>query len=233
MAILGYKTRRHFDDLPGWLDIATDNLEDSARQRIAIEIESHFAAAVTAHVEVGQTELSAQATALAELGSPQKAALNFRQNHLTQSEAKWIMRSDELAAKPFFWSLLQPLDYTPLVALGFLASSLHWALQALVGLTLIAYTGLRLIPRLLFLRSLSRESFRRSVALSFLITSGALVVLWQQVQMLHLPIATIFRPLFFTPLSYFLFYILARSIRIWIKVRKTHIVANDLKPSAS
>src|SRR5579863_7417708 len=100
MAILGYKNNTVFirdfgltewlktRGLAGWLEIATDGLEAPARQRIANQIGCHYAEAIHLHLAEGEPECSAQSTALAELGDPQKAALNFRKSHLTEYEAR-------------------------------------------------------------------------------------------------------------------------------------------------
>jgi hypothetical protein len=192
MAILGYKDSTLFvrsfgmDEwlrtrgLAGWLEIATDGLEDPARQRIAIEIEGHYAEAVNAHLAAGEPELSAQAKAVAELGDPQEAALKFQKNHLTEIEAKWMKSLEWTASKPFFsfWSPL--LDGISLAGCALLLSygsrnSRHlFDSYFLAGFLLAGYAGFRLIPRLLYFRARSRNSFRRGLALCGLITTKAL-----------------------------------------------------------
>ncbi len=80
--------RRPVDSVLMWLAIATYKLAPSAQARICAEIEAHYAEAVRGHVEQGLAEPDARAKALADLGSPQKAARRFRRTYLTQSDAK-------------------------------------------------------------------------------------------------------------------------------------------------
>src|SRR5580658_2613790 len=124
MAVLGYdkfnlakwlETR----GLAGWLEIATDGLEAPARQRIANEIGVHYAEAVNAHLAAGDAELAAQSTALAELGDPQKAAVNFQKSNLTDSQAKSMQWMERTATKPLFSVRMLPLDLIPLAGLVF------------------------------------------------------------------------------------------------------------------
>src|SRR5580658_3727668 len=140
MAILGYKNNNRAKPirafgitewletrgLAGWLEIATDGLEASARQRIANEIGVHYAEAVSAHQATGETEHSAQATALAELGDPQEAALNFQKSHLTEFEAKSLNWMERTAGKPLFSFRALPLDVIPLVGFVLLFSRVRW-----------------------------------------------------------------------------------------------------------
>jgi hypothetical protein len=74
--------------LSEWLEIATKGLAQAGKQRIAQEIEAHFAESVDAHLTQGEPEQVAQANALAELGDPRAAGKRFRRKHLTQWEAK-------------------------------------------------------------------------------------------------------------------------------------------------
>jgi hypothetical protein len=181
MAILGYKnnTRAHpirafgmaewleTRGLAGWLEIATDGLEASAQQRIANEIGAHYADAVSAHLASGEAEHSAQAAAVADLGDPQRAALNFRKSHLTEFEAKSMKWMDRTAAKPLFSIRALPLDVIPLVGFTLIFFRARRISRPLMdshffaGLVIMAYIGFRLIPRLLCARTLTRNSFLR------------------------------------------------------------------------
>ena len=71
-----------------WLELATNKLAATARKRIGLEVEGHYAEAVRAHVEEGMSEWDAEAAALAELGDAWAAARRFRKQHLTEWEAK-------------------------------------------------------------------------------------------------------------------------------------------------
>ncbi len=173
MAILGYnkldlakwlEKRR----LAGWLEIATDDLEPLAIQRIAHEIETHYAEAVSAHVATGQPEVSAQDTALAELGDPRVAAANFKKTYLTASEAEWMQAWERIAAKPLYLSSMLRWDLMPVAALALLFPHPRWIINCrlLALVVLMAYSVFRLIPRLLCSRILPRSNFRRALALS-------------------------------------------------------------------
>jgi hypothetical protein len=193
MAILGYKTFEDYNSamfnrefglaewlrthgLAGWLEIATDGLEASAKQRIANEIEVHYSEAVKDQMAAGEPELSAQTTALLQLGDPQAAALNFQKSHLTESEARSMKSMEWIAAKPFcsFWAL--PLDIMPLLGFVLLCVYPHRIFQSrlLAIAMLVAYAGFRLIPRLLCAKPLPRKSFIKVLALSTFLTSVAL-----------------------------------------------------------
>jgi hypothetical protein len=183
MAILGYKNSSLFigdfglpdwlktRGLAGWLDIATDGLETFAKQRIAYEIGCHYADAVSVHLAEGKPECSAQSTALAELGDPKEAALNFEKSHLTESDAKWMKSIEWVAGKPFLsiWALL--LDGLPLALAVLIFSYPHGQPRLQVssefyaGLFLMSYAGFRPVPRLLCLMTPRRSSLLRRLAL--------------------------------------------------------------------
>jgi hypothetical protein len=246
MAILGYKNSRQYirgfglaewlatRSLEGWLELATDGLEVPARQRVANEIGAHYAESVSAHLAAGEPELSAQATALAELGDPQEAALNFQKSHLTKSEAKSLERIEKLAAKPLFSFRTLPLDIIPLAGFALLFSHVNPNSRLLLdahffaGFVLVAYAGFRLIPRLLCARTMPRNSFLRKLALCYLVSSVALLV----------PIALI--PYMEHPSissagnAAFIFFLYGCAFnpgfRIWNKLRKMGDERNDLPP---
>jgi len=187
MAILGCNSRsqssRAFGQeewlktrgLAGWLELATDKLEAPARQRIAHEIGAHYAEAVGTHMADGEPDLSAQAVALAELGDPQVAALNFQKSHLTESEAKSIKGMEWTAAKPFFSLWILPLDIMPLAGFVLLYLYPQWIFHSrLVPIAvLMGYAGFRLIPHWLCTRTLPRTSFLRWLMLSNLLGGAA------------------------------------------------------------
>src|ERR1700722_7748915 len=119
MAILGYNK---FDlakwletrGLAGWLEIATQDLQAPDKQRIAHEIEAHYAEAVSTHMEAGEPELSAQVKALADLGDPRVAARNFNESHLTEPQAKSMQWMGRRAAQPLFCFQMLLWDILPL-----------------------------------------------------------------------------------------------------------------------
>src|SRR6185312_7693119 len=74
--------------LSKWIEVATAKLAAPGRERIAREIEAHFAEAVEARVAQGEPKQSAEARALTDLGDPAVAAKRFRRSHFTILEAK-------------------------------------------------------------------------------------------------------------------------------------------------
>lgn len=241
MAILGYKNSSLFirdfglsewlktRGLAGWLEIATDGLEAPAKQRIAHEIEVHYAEAINDHMAAGEPELSAQLTALEELGDPQAAAVNFQKSHLTESEAKLMKGMEWTASKPFFSFWILPLDIIPLSVFVFFCVFPHQIshLRLLAVAMLVAYAGFRLIPRLLCATTLPRTSFIRRLALISLLTQVALSI-WYA-----LFIYATSHDIFVS--AYFGLYILLlpnfksnSPLRVWNKLRKMGDERNKL-----
>jgi len=98
-------------NLSEWLEIATENLAPSARERISADITSHYDQAVHGHEQNGLPRPAAEAAALAELGDAKAAARRFRRAHLTESEFRHVT---ELATYARNWTTL-PFE----LALGF------------------------------------------------------------------------------------------------------------------
>jgi hypothetical protein len=218
--------------LEGWLALAIDKLEEPARQRIANEIEAHYAEAVSAHTAAGEPEVSAQAAALAELGDPQTAALNFQKSHLTETEAKSMQQQERTAAKPLFSFRMMPFDVIPVVGFVLLCShanpvSNFWLLVTAV---LMAYVGFRLIPRLLYAKTLPRISFLQSLALSnFLGVAAAAALYTLFFYMRH---HDTFEALYLFLYIFLLFGCFKSNspLRIWIKLRKMSSELDELPP---
>ncbi len=80
-------------ELQAWLRIATKALATRAKERIRLEIEAHYAEAVSDHLRKGLSESDARSVALAELGDAGKAAKCFRKCHLTTREAEGVERA--------------------------------------------------------------------------------------------------------------------------------------------
>jgi len=248
MAILGYKNSStakavraygltewlETRGLAGWLEIATDGLEAPARQRIANEIGVHYVEAVSAHLAAGEPEHSAQATALAELGDPQKAALNFQKSHLTESESKSLKWMEWAATKPFFCFRALPIDSIPFAAAALFFYSVHWKARPfldshfIAGLFLVAYAGFRLIPRLLGARTMPRNTFRRALAVCYLLTYAVVVVpLWLIPIMQDRNILCAFDAAF---IVYFYGCAFNPGFRVWNKLRKMGDERNEPPP---
>jgi hypothetical protein len=88
-------------NLEEWLEIATDGLAASGRERITREISSHYAAAVESHLAQSESEQDAQAHALAELGAPHLAGIKFKDQYFTESDENYLKSLRENAFKPF------------------------------------------------------------------------------------------------------------------------------------
>lgn len=177
MAILGYKKSAAVREnelaqflkargLAGWLELATEGLESTAKCRIAHEIEAHCTEAIADHIAAGQSAQTAQSTALLELGNPLAAAENFQRTYLTVFEARSTWFMEWAASKPFlsFWVLL--LDVAPVFAVVFFSVYFHQSFRLrLLALTiLVVYLGWRLIPRLLCSRTLPRYALIKRLA---------------------------------------------------------------------
>ncbi len=80
-------------ELQAWLRIATKELATRAEERIRLEIEAHYAEAVSDHLRKGFSQSDARRAALAELGNARKAAKCFRECHLTKWEAEGLQRT--------------------------------------------------------------------------------------------------------------------------------------------
>lgn len=78
------------DTLEAWLGTATDKLTQSGKERIALEITSHFDDAVASYRTDGLAEADARTRALADLGSSKEAAKRFKRRHLTQKEVAFL-----------------------------------------------------------------------------------------------------------------------------------------------
>jgi hypothetical protein len=81
--------------LENWLETATEGITTAGKERIAREIEAHYADAVTALREKGESEESTQAKALAELGKPRLAGRRFRREYLTEADLAYVKRLRE------------------------------------------------------------------------------------------------------------------------------------------
>ena len=122
--ILGYKTpypqilrSRDPRNVDEWLAIATEDLMPLAQARVRIEIAGHYAAAVLAHTQAGESAPAAQAAALADLGNPWESHARFARAYLTRQDAgniaaiarhsvwTWIFLG-VVAFMPIFWHLL-------------------------------------------------------------------------------------------------------------------------------
>jgi hypothetical protein len=87
-------------DLARWLHWATLGLCESARRRIAGEIESHYADAFDAGLREGITAEEAHQTTMFSLGDVDEAKRKFRRTYLTEDEAERLRRMDTRRLSP-------------------------------------------------------------------------------------------------------------------------------------
>lgn len=231
MVILGYKKSAAVREtelaqflkargLAGWLELATEGLESTAKRRIAHEIETHYTEAVADHMAAGQSAETAQSTALLELGNPLVAAENFQRTHLTVSEATSTWFIEWIASKPFLSIWVLPLDVAPVFSVVFLSVYFHqsFCLRLLALTILVEYLGVRLIPRLLCSRTLPRYALIKQLAFLRFLTNAAFIMCCSLfIYTINHDIVNIF-------LGFYLLLLpngAARSpLRIWNKVRK-------------
>jgi hypothetical protein len=198
--------------IAGWLETATDGLADSAKERVTREIGTHYAEAVSVHMEAGFSENAAKESALAELGNPEKAARNLKKIHLTQSEAKLLRWGEEMASKPltsfnlFLVAILVPGAMLALRPQGLAC----YICCAGVG----TYAILRLAGYYHYKQVLQSNSFLRIQSLFSHLDFIMCIPLWVllYVQTDHLPYAIIW--------IIFACYGSNRLFRIWNKLRK-------------
>jgi hypothetical protein len=232
MAILGYSK---FDlpkwleqrRLAGWLEIATADLEASAKQRITQEIEAHYGEALKSHVEAGEHEYSAQDSALADLGDPRVAATNFKKTYLTGSEAEWLQAWERSARTPLFSASMLWWNIMALGALALLYPPSPWYVNSryLALMALLTFAVYRLIPRLFCASIAPRIKFLKALALlSFLagmapgLAFGLAIISNRDQSRVFFDILTIFNAAF---LFYFWGFYRNTGWRIWNKLRKT------------
>jgi hypothetical protein len=79
--------------IDAWLKTATQDLCDAAKERIALEIATHFNDAVALHLAQGLSPTEAQIAAWSDLGSAEIAAKRFRKKHLTKRQADGLRNS--------------------------------------------------------------------------------------------------------------------------------------------
>lgn len=87
--------------LTEWLEVATAGLTAPAREKIEREISAHYLDAVEAHRANGESDKTAHAGALAELGDLEKAGVKFRKQYLTEGDLAVMRRAHATALKPW------------------------------------------------------------------------------------------------------------------------------------
>jgi hypothetical protein len=194
MAILGYKNSTRFirtfgleewlrtRGLAGWLEIAIEGLDPLAKQRISDEIGAHYTESVSTHISHGASEQSAQSLALVELGDPQSAACQFEKTHLTESEGRQLAWMEKCATEPLFSFrsvTMMVLDLLPVAGILLLCSCSIYFWRLSSTLWLMGFVCWRLIPRLLGIWKGSPKSFRRVLALSYIITAPAAFLIYE------------------------------------------------------
>jgi hypothetical protein len=97
-----------------WLGVATKMLAPYAKERIAAEIEAHYAEAVRREREGGASPEVAHERVMASLGDPEKARKKFEKEHLTEKESWQIEKYLNYVDGGFRWfDLLSFLIFIP------------------------------------------------------------------------------------------------------------------------
>jgi hypothetical protein len=187
--ILGYKYRTNlapwlkpapvadFADLEAehaqlceWLRAATKGLVASAKERIRMEIETHYTEAVAAHVADGLSETDAKMAAVAKLGDARAAAKRFRKEHLTAEEAdaaasylKWARNLWVLLGMYLFFCFTLYMDRDLVHAKHYLTSSASF---------MVGFLTLVVIPTACFVVVRCKNS-KPNMTLIVLVQSGA------------------------------------------------------------
>jgi hypothetical protein len=174
------------DSLSNWLKIATRGLAANGKERIAREIEVHFAEAVEAHIAQGEPEPVAQARAIIALGNATLAAKRFRKKHFAESEAKTLagMRTNTAKLRYLLLNLLPVLVF-PLI-FRLLGLSMHHIyfigfMCVLVALPVLSFVIANLPPtkatltRLLLIELASDVSCTVAIFSPIILTSGGLL----------------------------------------------------------
>jgi hypothetical protein len=78
------------ESLAEYIVLATFGLVSSARERIQMEIEAHYAEDVSRRLGEGMSQEQAEIAAVQELGDPGIAARQYRKRYLTEEEVSWL-----------------------------------------------------------------------------------------------------------------------------------------------
>jgi hypothetical protein len=98
--MMNERQNKRSETLADWLAIATEQLCDDAKARVAFEIEGHYKDAVDFHRTDGKPLNEAQGVALDELGDPKTASRRLRKKHLTQKQLETLRDYKKAAQKP-------------------------------------------------------------------------------------------------------------------------------------
>lgn len=215
--------------LQGWLEVATDDLADSAKSRITTEIQTHYDEAVLSHLADGETEESARSNALKELGDPRDAKERFQKTYLTVREERWLIGVESTATAPFF--SFRTLDVN--VDLLFPVGVCLLLVERSVGiLILLIFVCARVVPRMLNLRVRPRSKLITMLIFGQIFTYFVAAT-WYLVEM-HLWRAkqeTVIDILLDRPWIYFLaYYYCTRPLRLLKKVRSSAFAGSKFAP---
>jgi hypothetical protein len=213
-------------DLTEWLRIATADLEKPAKQRIAQEIEVHYADAIRYHSAAGKFESDARIAALEELGDPHVAANRFQKTYLTASEARWFRPWERVAFHRMIWLALNLTVIVALIALRLF----HRNLSSLEYVTVFAlvsgtYTTLISAPYLLNRLGWGSSDPLRVRAFSIFLGSTAA---WLTLGSSNLGRQ---QPLLGAFIICWSVYRLNKGIHIWTKLARARRQGFDLPPS--
>jgi len=220
--------------LPQWLEIATADLEESAKNKISLEIQNHYADSVAAHTERGLGSLYALGAARNDLGDPTQAASRFKKIYLTTKDAHYLSKIEKQAAASLFSATPFILDLIGTTAFLTFLCFKDLTLHLLCGLSFLIYAGLRLLPRLLFLKFRQTAAFRRGVGLGHNATVLAVFALLLDANFIE---PDVLRDHFFSRQAICMaFYAVlingaARHGKVWHKLKNSNYERNDLSPA--
>jgi hypothetical protein len=211
--------------LVDWLNTATEKLSLPAKERIKLEIKSHFEDAVETHRAEGLTEGQAQARALTDLGDAIAAAKRFRRSHLTEWEANHLEASWSSSRRcgRSFWRLGLLYGFSLLsFVLEYYRLKKHHVPLLLPGVSAIFFLTVLTISLWIACRHDSRSRPRLLLTLELLGWLNLFTFLGCYVAWVDggFPVSILLGSSIH----------LARRIRLWLKIQKIGDVCQEMPP---
>jgi hypothetical protein len=210
--------------LAEWLNTATADLSTVAKERIKLEIESHFQEAAQAYRADGQNEEQAQSAALKDLGDAKVWAKRFRKTHLTEDEAtrlaktwalnrKWFGKPKMLVLIYLLYILILAVNYP--MWREYHASPLIAAISTgiFLGSPMLAFLVVRRYPR----PSLGLLVTFEILSMSWFLIYFAYYGTWGTWQVLICMLPAVFMEM-------------RRTVPLWLKLRKIEDFWREMPP---
>jgi hypothetical protein len=215
---MNWRENMQVESVWNWLKIATEDLCNHSKSRIALEIESHYNEAVSEYLAEGRPKRGAELLALEQLGNPKKARKSFRKKHLTDIEAQQISLLLKYDRRK--WALLPHYLFYFLFFIIFEASALasNQSQTARASLLVICFIAFVVIPTGSYVRA-KRSEAGSNISKFLLVDAcvnaayGCVLVILTGLAHSDLPVLNLAT---FLPLMLAL-----RSYRLWRKVRKS------------